>query len=623
MLLFLNGYLIIEKPSEITGGREVPYWQKNLHERENSRWLTVGQSCLRNFERITHDHEKSLLVPICLFTFSASAQQLPNYTTEAERMFEYTPPAATGYTTPPVSEVRTPAEWEEIDGLCIRWEGTWVRPLLREIVRNAAEEVTVYIVTESQNSVSSYLNQYGVDQTNVVYVDEPSNSIWFRDYGQWNVYTEDVDSLLWVDWIYNRPRPQDDVVPVALADLLDIPLYQTTEQPYDLVNTGGNFMVDGFGTAFASELVLEENDATNDFGQSNHSEANVDQIMEDFMGIERYIKMPTLPYDGIHHIDMHMKLLDEETILLGQYPAGVADGPQIESNINYVLNNFNSVYGTPYKVIRIPMPPEGGQYPDTWGDYRTFTNSVFVNNTVLVPIYEEQWDTTALRIYREALPGYKIVGLDCNQIITASGAIHCITKAVSSNDPLLISHQPLNDQIFSTTDYQIDALIKHADGIANATVYWTTDTTQAYSSIAMSLTNATEHTWTGHIPYQQAGEQVFYYVHAEALNGKQQNRPMPAPEGYWKFKVLSDPTGISESEMRVGLFPNPSVGVFNLNLNYDGNVKFTLIDPLGRIIKVGSFNRKAQLDLNNHFAGIYSVILEWEGGRKTVRVQKM
>lgn len=38
------------------------------------------------------------------------------------------------------------------------------------------------------------------------------------------------------------------------------------------------------------------------------------------MGIDRYIKMDELPYDGIHHIDMHMKLLDEETLLVGEYP---------------------------------------------------------------------------------------------------------------------------------------------------------------------------------------------------------------------------------------------------------------------------------------------------------------
>ena len=35
----------------------------------------------------------------------------------------------------------------------------------------------------------------------------------------------------------------------------------------------------------------------------------------------------------IHHVDMHMKLLDEETILVGEYPEGVSDYYLIESNI--------------------------------------------------------------------------------------------------------------------------------------------------------------------------------------------------------------------------------------------------------------------------------------------------
>ncbi|MFN8165147.1 MAG: hypothetical protein U0X76_02985 [Bacteroidia bacterium] len=32
-----------------------------------------------------------------------------------------------------------------------------------------------------------------------------------------------------------------------------------TAAPYDLTHTGGNFMVDGFGTAFSSKLVMDEN----------------------------------------------------------------------------------------------------------------------------------------------------------------------------------------------------------------------------------------------------------------------------------------------------------------------------------------------------------------------------
>ncbi|MFT4525699.1 MAG: agmatine deiminase [Bacteroidia bacterium] len=564
------------------------------------------------------------LIALVLFGFSgtAFAQFLPHaMTAEEYHMLPLEITSSRGFTTPPTVPIRTSAEWEEIDGLCIRWEGNWSRSILREIVRNAKLECTVYILTENENSVTSYLSSGGVNTTNVVFVDDESDSIWMRDYGQWNVYENDVEDLLFVDWIYNRPRPDDDIFPTAISDLLGIPLYETTQSPTDLVNTGGNFMVDGFGTAFASELILEENEPGNPYNVSVKSEAQIDQIMEDFMGIDRYIKMETLPYDGIHHIDMHMKLLDEETLLVGQYPQGVADGPQIEANIQYVLNNFNSVYGTPYDVIRIPMPPEGGDYPDNFGDYRTYTNSVFVNNTILVPIYEEEWDTTALRIYREALPGYKVVGIDCNEIIGASGALHCITKAVGNNDPLLISHQPLDDLYYVETDYQVDALVQHADDISDAQVYYTADTLAGFSFVNMTLTNASTNTWTGHIPYQQGGDEVFYYIHAEANNGKEQVRPMPAPQGWWKFDVLNV-TGIEQHANAVSIFPNPSNGSFTVDLNSsDIGSQLSVIDPFGRtILDLGTQQKTIQQYKLNLSTGIYMLRVVNEAGARIERL---
>lgn len=533
------------------------------------------------------------------------------------------PASVRGITTPPVQPVRTAAEWEEIDGLCIRWEGNNFRPILRDIVRYAKEECTVYILTENQSSVTNYLANGGVNTTNVVFIDAPSNSIWMRDYGQWNVYENDVEDLAFVDWIYNRPRPDDDVFPQELSDLLSIPLYETTVSPTDLVNTGGNFMVDGFGTAFASELILEENEAGNPYGVSAKNEAQIDAIMSDFMGLDRYIKMTTLPYDAIHHIDMHMKLLDEETILMGEYPQGVADGPQIETNLNYVVNNFNSVFGTPYKVIRIPMPPENGQYPDTWGDYWTYTNSVFINKTVLVPFYEEEFDTTAQRIYEEALPGYKIQGIDCKTIIQLSGALHCITKAVMSDDPLLISHQPLDDTYYVELDYQVNAFIDHEDGIMNAEVYYTTDTASGYSSVPMSLTDPVNNTWTGFIPYQQGGEEVFYYIHAEANNGKQQVRPIVAPEGYWNFEVLNL-TSISENaNSEFSVYPNPTTGLVQVTAGKEFiGGQIYIRDLTGRQIRIeaGISNTNLSLNLADLKAGMFLVEMVNEGIRKSQRL---
>lgn len=80
-----------------------------------------------------------------------------------------------------------------------------------------------------------------------------------------------------------------------------------------------------------------------------------------------------------------MKLLDEERILVGQYPEGIADGPQIEANIEYILNNFVTAYGNPFEIIRVPMPPENGAFPNTNGDYRTYANAIFLNKPSWCP----------------------------------------------------------------------------------------------------------------------------------------------------------------------------------------------------------------------------------------------
>jgi len=268
-----------------------------------------------------------------------------------------------------------------------------------------------------------------------------------------------------------------------------------------------------------------------------------------------------------------MKLLDEETILMGQYPPGISDGPQIEANLQYVITNFNSVFGTAYKVVRIPMPPDASNhYPSAFGDYWTYTNSVFVNKTIILPIYSQQYDSTAVRIYREALPGYNIVGINCTSIIQQLGAIHCITKEVAAKDPLLISHQPLHDTYNTTMSYAINARIEHASGIQQASVYFTTDTTQPWQNAGM--TNSGGYNWLGYIPAQPAGTTVYYYVSALSVSGKTQVRPMPAPAGWWKFNVLLN-TGVAqnteETKVFANAFPNPSHGITCIPVNTKEN----------------------------------------------------
>jgi agmatine deiminase len=582
---------------------------------------------------------KKLLALILLFS-SAAYAQLPNYMTEQEKLMmdsylisAHARNSASAMINPPASAVRASAEWEEIDGLMVAWES--YTSILREIVRAARLETQVYIICGSQcngtdsTSIKTYLTAGSVPLSNIHYVYTGCNSVWARDYGQWNVYTNDVDSLLLIDWIYNRPRLLDDVVPSAIASTFNLPLFSMNQPPNDICNTGGNFMVDGFGTAFASNLVVNENDGSGPYAISypNHTVPEIDTLMNDFMGLTRYIKMTTLPYDGIHHIDMHMKLLDEETLLLGQYAGNASDGAQIEANLQYILSNYNSVFGTPYKIVRIVMPPDGaGNYPNQGGDYRTYTNSVFVNKTVIIPTYTQQYDTTALRIYSEALPGYTITGINCNTIIPASGAVHCITKEIASNNPLLISHHPLHDTYDTVNPYQVDARIQHRSGIASAEIYYRTDTMQPYLSVAM--TQSSPMYWTGYIPAQPIGTRVYYYVHASSVSGKQQVRPMPAPVGYWAFNVLNAtaiPENISEQITLNEIFPNPSHGITCIPVSSLSpmKVEVSLYDITGRKV-LSIFSGTLKRGDNKFFLnsigmspGVYMVTLTCEGFQKT------
>lgn len=539
------------------------------------------------------------------------AQDLPKGMTDEEKIIwqTYKPEFNPAFSTPPPTVVRTMAEWEELQAIIITW--TQYQSILREIVRHAQKECKVYIICSNISTVRNYLTSGGVPIENIEFLIFPFNSIWVRDYGPWTVYSTGSDSINIIDWVYNRPRPDDDNISVLFADTLDLPIYQTTSEPYRLVNTGGNFMADGLGTAFSSKLIFDEN--------PTKTEEQIDNIMNLFMGINRFIKMENLRYDVIHHIDMHMKLLDEETLLVGEYPEGVSDGPYIEANLKYILNNFLTPYGKPYRVVRILMPPDKlGKYPDAGGDYRTYTNSLIVNKTILVPTYEEKYDTTALRIYREAMPGYNIVGINCDNIISLNGAIHCITKEVGAQNPLLISHSRIRDTVSINVPVEVRALVKNNSGISATKLFWTTDTTQGYNAIEMTYLGGD--TLAAIIPAQLNKTEVFYFISATSNNGKTISKPMTAPSGYYKF-YIDDPTsvniasGIGSIEY-FGIeqnYPNPfnPSTVIKYQIPFDTQVKLKVFDILGNEIETlvneyksaGSYN--IQFNADNLASGVY------------------
>lgn len=87
---------------------------------------------------------------------------------------------------------------------------------------------------------------------NVAYINASTDSYWIRDYGPWFIF--DGGELKVVDFEYNRPRPNDDIIPVTVATRFGLDYYTM-----DLVANGGNIMCDGHEAAMSTQLIAEEN----------------------------------------------------------------------------------------------------------------------------------------------------------------------------------------------------------------------------------------------------------------------------------------------------------------------------------------------------------------------------
>ena len=226
------------------------------------------------------------------------------------------------------------------------------------------------------------------------------------------------------------------------------------------------------------------------------------------------------------------------------------------------------------------------------------------------------------------------MGINCNDIIPASGAIHCITHSVGVNDPLLITHQALSNTYDTQNAYPVRAIIQHRSGIQQAKVYYTTDTSQAYNELPMTLINSATNQWEASIPAQIAGTRVFYFIQALSESGKVQVRPIVAPEGWWKFDVLDSSQVTSvQSELLDGLFkveafPNPSKGItcIPLSSSIPLSYKLSILNAQGQLMlafnksEILTGEKREYVNTQSWDAGVYFIRVETKYGS---RMQKL
>lgn len=328
-------------------------------------------------------------------------------------------------------------EWAEQSAVLIAWpysQGDFKRWLnaveetYELIALEIARRETVIIICRDdahQSHIDQRLAARGANPDRVRFVQIPYNDVWVRDTAPLTLATGQGPKL--VDFRFNGwGGKYSHEADARLAERLYATgvLGDTPMDRIDFVLEGGSVESDGEGTIMTTgrcllnpnrnpELTREqiENRLKTSLGATrilwlDHGHAEGDDTDAHIDTLARFCSPDTIAYTACS---------DPNDTLFGEFKA-----------MEDQLRTFVTFSGQPYRLIplNIPRPiysEEGDRLP------ATYANFLIINETVLVPVYDDPADSEALARLADCFPNREIVGIPCVPLIRQYGSLHCMT----------------------------------------------------------------------------------------------------------------------------------------------------------------------------------------------------
>lgn len=461
---------------------------------------------------------------------------------------------------------RSAAEWEPAKGTMVAWPLALPHKLLVEL----AKDNHLYTLVENDSikkEAQQWYAQWGIEasQNTFVYVPRGIDFWWTRDWGPSAIFTPDGKmKLADANCLYVPPRAKwgcsdslyslfSDTPHEALKSEIDdatiVPLGKGLNQEVlnlPFINTGGNFMTDGLGTAFSTCILPSENKF------HNIPEAQYFKLNKELQGINSYHIVSNFEKIGIQHIDCFMKLLDEERILVAEPPVDHELYPVYENIVQNELKKLKTVYGRPYEILRLKTDRYEGE------KLAAYSNSIIVNKTIYVPLFQIKADNIALQTWRKAMPGYTVKGFEFalkDEPFLAPGmkeqyssgygwkggdALHCRTRAVWDSEMLFISVKRLSSKLAINAPLTVYATIidySKKGLVANSpTLYWRIKGEQYWKTESLKSADNDTHFHTT-IPAKAPHKIIEYYISAASKSGNKETKPRTAPSGFYTVEL--------------------------------------------------------------------------------------
>ena len=403
---------------------------------------------------------------------------------------------------------RMPAEFEPVSMVKMCFPNNVPLNVYKEIAKDNKILLLCNPDSDGRSRVSAAkacMQEVNANMDNITFIDmniDDDYGYWVRDFSPFYVFNKTDLSI--VDFTYNRPqRIEQNGVPKKLSQYFNIGYSKM-----DIVHTGGNLMQDGRGTAFSDDLVIYEN---------NNNETKVRSQMQQYTGTDNYVITIDPQGDYIAHIDCWGKIVAPDKIIVARLPQS---NPRYEyyEQVATQLANTKCSYGYNYKIYRVDEP--GG---DTVAPY---TNSLIANGHVYMPLGENaSYNEAALQVYRDALPGYEVVGIEGfdfadYRCFLNTDALHCRTHEVPEQNMVFIDSR---DVYNGTVELQDEYMVKtnvvdySKTGLETPVIHYSINNATYVEESMIQYKDTTNYTYT--FTGLESGDDVKYYISAENSAG--------------------------------------------------------------------------------------------------------
>ncbi|NLP58305.1 agmatine/peptidylarginine deiminase [Lutibacter sp. B1] len=338
---------------------------------------------------------------------------------------------------------RFPAEWEKQQGILLcfphngnDWPGKYkaIQWAFVEYIKKIASFEQVFLVVANEKlkeKVISMLDMAHVNLNNVSFIIQKTNRSWMRDSGP--IIVKNGNNLEALNFNFNgwakyKNYKLDKVVPLKVANFLNIPLTQAVYKGKPVVLEGGAIDVNGKGTLITSEECLLH--PTIQVRNQGFTKQDYEEIFKEYLGITNVIWVGNgIEGDDTHgHIDDLCRFVNEDTIIT------VVEEDKSDSNYKALQENLDRLKkatlenGKSPKIVTLPMPKRLDF--DELRIPASYANFLILNNCVLVPMFNDSNDRIALNIIADCFPNREVIGISAIDLIWGFGTLHCLSQQI-------------------------------------------------------------------------------------------------------------------------------------------------------------------------------------------------